>query len=892
MLVSPFAFFTLCVAIERNIAIISVGIDTGHEIRSIRIDHIHKGISISFILSFPFCVFSYYNVIVGGVNMKKKIVALCASLVVVLLSTVVAYAGYSPVISANNGGYIIAQKLQAVGNIIVDVSPSAASFTYKVTIGYDSLSDLCATANGYGVTCSLYYNSTQGLYVVRVHDGLTIDQMFDFTSTYGVLANSDGYVYTAQKEESGGNTTSNTYNFNQTIINNSTGTASSSPGYGGNVSSSTSDRDLQEDIYFRVWYVGEYVSILTDWTKFIYKTVNNIFNQLDNNVVPALEAVNSNLISFKDGVISSIGRLDIGLMTVIGQVDTIKDLSYRTYSGVSGLIARLDTLITNSNTLITNSAGIGSRLDSIINNGAVQVNTSSIDARLDKLISMYSKVNSVVLDTAAVNGGQITGAVGGALQDVMIYGRTRRENSQLTTTLPGLSVNGTPFVLGNTPLRSVHFTASVPAYITNDADLAAGVWKAGTYNYVSDTYNASTGEYVQRINAITLTGEETWSMATRAGSSSIFYTPFTGSNLRAESNLFNYVVPSTDFTQASANVDALGAAFTIYSNALRFVSPVASVDAWKTYLKNRVAEGNPVTVFWVPDPATEGTGTVSSWYADAATITIPEGDSTITADGLRVTGKYETYDSYTKTADIIAAINNIPPYDDSGLIAAITGMGTPTVTTDLTEVMSRLDLILGELQSTSGSATCEHIYAQHMEQDADCTLPGLMISTCSKCGDSYSEIVDPLGHDWVVSSHVDAVTDPDTGEETASAYDVYTCSRCDRTYEDHTGDGAPNEDYSNTSISKLVVQVFSKLGTFAGKLIGFFVHLLDKALTSVDNVISKFNDYTAQITGFGGSYTTWLTGFWGIIPAELQIALTFSVICMALGAVGKRLLFS
>jgi hypothetical protein len=83
-----------------------------------------------------------------------------------------------------------------------------------------------------------------------------------------------------------------------------------------------------------------------------------------------------------------------------------------------------------------------------------------------------------------------------------------------------------------------------------------------------------------------------------------------------------------------------------------------------------------------------------------------------------------------------------------------------------------------------------------------------------------------------------------------AAYDIYTCSRCDRTYEDHTGDGAPDEDYSNTSISKLVVKVFSKLGTFAGKLIGFVVHLLDKALTGVDNVISKFNDYTAQIGSF------------------------------------------
>jgi len=211
---------------------------------------------------------------------------------------------------------------------------------------------------------------------------------------------------------------------------------------------------------------------------------------------------------------------------------------------------------------------------------------------------------------------------------------------------------------------------------------------------------------------------------------------------------------------------------------------------------------------------------------------------------------------------------------------------------DLTPVLERLDAILAELQSTSGSATCEHTYEQHMEQEADCTLPGLQVSTCSQCGDSYSEIIDPLGHDWVISSHVDAVTDSDTGEETASAYDIYTCSRCGKTYEDHTGDGAPDEDYSSSSISQLVVKVFSKLGTFAGKLIGFIVRLFDKAISSVDEVISKFNEYTEQISGFGGDYPAWLTGFWTVLPSELQVALTFAVVCMVLGIVGKKLFFS
>lgn len=772
-----------------------------------------------------------------------------------------------------------------------NVSPRSSSLD-SVIIGYDDLADLVYYCNDHGLSASLYYNSAKNVYVGFLNDtGFKITEL-SISSVYGLLCNSAGKIYVAEKQASGGDTiTNNTYNYNHTVIN------PSSPGSTRTPVSNTAPTyweviDTLKAIYTKVDFTNQYLSIVCDWLNFQSGLLIDVVHSLERSIAPALEAVNNNLIVLKDGTVTGLNNLHEDLTFNSDVLLTQLNVQNAIYSSVAGLGSRLDTLIINSNTLIANTAGIGSRLDSIINNGAVQVNTSSIDARLDKLISMYSKVNSVVLDTAAVNGGQITGAVGGALQDVVIYGRTRRENFQLTAAVPGLSVNGAPASFGDAMLRAVWFTGTVPTYITDDATLSAGLWKSGSTNYVSDTYNVATGEHIQRVNTVVLTGEEAWSMAARAGDANIFYTSFPGQRLAAQSSRYSYIAPSTAFTQGSANVDDLAGSFTSYANALRFVAKVSSVDNWKAYLRNQVAAGTPVTVYWIPDPATDGTGTVSSWYADSATITIPEGDSTITADGLRVTAKYETYDSYTKTADIIAAINNIPPYDDSGLIAAITGMTTPTVTTDLTEVTSRLDLILAELQSTSGSATCEHTYAQHMEQDADCTLPGLMISTCSKCGDSYSEIVDPLGHDWVLSSHVDAVTDPDTGEETASAYDVYTCSRCDRTYEDHTGDGAPNEDYSNTSISKLVVQVFSKLGTFAGKLIGFFVHLLDKALTSVDNVISKFNDYTAQITGFGGSYTTWLTGFWGIIPAELQIALTFSVICMALGAVGKRLLFS
>ena len=623
----------------------------------------------------------------------------------------------------------------------------------------------------------------------------------------------------------------------------------------------------------------------------INNITTGIYKQVDlfNAYLPRLDDIYSRLSSIEAASWSSV------------------DVQGRILSSVSGISSRLDALVTNTDginfrldSLVTNTDGINSRLDSVISNGVVQVGSASLEARLDKLISMYSKVNSVVLDTAAVNGGQIKDAVGGELKDVMFWGDTAKvDNTFVSSDGVAYSLNDVKTTVNGLTLRSLNLGSTIPSYIVDDPVLYAGVWRKGTDYIISDTYNASTGEYVKRIETFTFNRENlqdaSYEIVSRGGSVYLFQLvlPIPWVCYNGSYDLTYYLhIPFVDgfkWGASTLNVDAYNDCVCVYHDG--FVLGVNSSYLADDVFSSLVSRTPAMEMLFVPDPYFDH-WVPSVQYFDLSTIAIPEGDSTISAEHLRITGKYETYDSYTQTADIIKAINNIPPYDDSGLIAAITGMTTPTVTTDLTEVTSRLDLILAELQSTSGSASCEHTYTQHMEQDADCILPGLMISTCSQCGDSYSEIVDPLGHDWVLSSHVDAVTDPDTGEETASAYDVYTCSRCGRTYEDHTGNGAPDEDYSNTSISQLVVQVFSKLGTFAGKLIGFFVHLLDKALTSVDNVISKFNDYTAQISSFGGSYPAWLTGFWGIIPSELQAALTFSVICMALGAVGKKLLFS
>ena len=851
------------------------------------------------------------------------------------------------------------------------VSPRQSSYT-SVSIGYDNLASLVYYCNENGLSTTLAYNSSLGVYVGWVYDDVFKITSLGVSFVSGLLCNSDGKIYTAERENS---TSVTVNNFNQTIINNSSGSASGTTG-SPSVSSSWQEKELLGKIYEKLWFINEWLQITKDWVKEVNYNVKNVNTNINNNVVPALVAINNNLSSM--------------LTDTASRLSSIQSASW----------ASVDA----ENRILSTLTGIGNQLGSVIRNGQLQVNTSPLEARLDKLISMYSKVNSVVLDTASVNGGQITGAVGGELKDVVFWGMSNQTSLQLYSspdinyTLNGAAAH-IPFTdpSGNTIiLRSVPLGSSIPSYISNDPVLLAGVWRSGSTYIISDTLDTSTGVYTQRIKELTLTGSESgYGARARANGSVLFYRLYTGDGqLAARSSHFTFVNFDSTLSSNGATSQSIRDCTFTYANGMFFLASTSftTTAQWTAWLKSHYNAGHPFTLYYVDGPASTWTAAPASTDS-CMTIAIPEGNSTISADLLRITGKYETYDSYTQTADIITAINNLQvnaaveldltplstrldtlntaiatvnsnvkniksytnsmktsltavntaltsviadgllkvdnsavvtalgkldkldelptiktavdgvnttiasviaegrlKVDNSAVVAAIEGIQAGTAA-DLSPVIVRMDAILAELQSAPGSAACEHTYTQHTEQEATCTLPGLLIFTCSQCGDSYSEIVDPLGHDWIVTSHVDAVTDPETGEETASAYDVYTCSRCQRTYEDHDGSG-PEEDYSSSSISKLVVKVFSRLGTFAGKLIGSVIHLFDKAITALDNVVSKFNEYVEQISGFGGGYPAWLTGFWGVLPAELQVALTFAVICMALGVVGKKLFFS
>lgn len=209
---------------------------------------------------------------------------------------------------------------------------------------------------------------------------------------------------------------------------------------------------------------------------------------------------------------------------------------------------------------------------------------------------------------------------------------------------------------------------------------------------------------------------------------------------------------------------------------------------------------------------------------------------------------------------------------------------------DLTPVLTRLDTIIESLGADLGEAGCEHVYVAEVNQEQTCILPGLQTHTCELCGSSYSEILESLGHDWQCTEHVEDELDPETGEVISSGYDIYTCSICDDTYNDYDGTGTP-ESGSDT-ITGIVSRVFEKIGSLVGELLAMVIRLLDKLLTGFDEIVTSFNEKTEQIVNFGSGYTAWLSGLWVVVPSDLQLALSFCVVVICLGIIGKKVVFA
>ena len=410
-------------------------------------------------------------------------------------------------------------------------------------------------------------------------------------------------------------------------------------------------------------------------------------------------------------MIDGINNITKGIYKQVDLFDAYLPRLDDIYNRLSNIEAASWSSVDVQGRIYSSVSGIGSRLDSIITNGEVQINTTPLEARLDKLISMYSKVNAVVLDTAAINGSQINDAVGGELEDVMFWGSSLKSGGQFVYADPlAYTLNGVVEPVANIPLRGMVLGTSIPSTIDDtDAVLMAGVWQGpnGKY-YVSDTYNAITGEYVQRLRSITYDGSEGWKMTAKSdGMNRFWYRDKSiedvsgGRDAMASAGWLGYKnYDSTFYNQANAAAASKNK-FTLAGQAFRIVvsaDDYPDVASWTSYLS-----ANPLTFFYVLSAPTDSGAAVDLpvvTMLDPVAIAIPEGDSTISAFRARITGKYETYDSYTQTADIISAIDRLQ-------------VG---VAPDLDPIVTRLDTLISQSSDTVVNVVNNNTYITNVYQ--------------------------------------------------------------------------------------------------------------------------------------------------------------------------------
>ena len=72
------------------------------------------------------------------------------------------------------------------------------------------------------------------------------------------------------------------------------------------------------------------------------------------------------------------------------------------------------------------------------------------------------------------------------------------------------------------------------------------------------------------------------------------------------------------------------------------------------------------------------------------------------------------------------------------------------------DMIARFDRIIELIQENKSSPdVCQHVYDMQVDRKETCTEPGHYLYTCSNCGHTFTEYIDALGHDWLVTGRVE-----------------------------------------------------------------------------------------------------------------------------------------
>jgi hypothetical protein len=189
---------------------------------------------------------------------------------------------------------------------------------------------------------------------------------------------------------------------------------------------------------------------------------------------------------------------------------------------------------------------------------------------------------------------------------------------------------------------------------------------------------------------------------------------------------------------------------------------------------------------------------------------------------------------------------------------------------------------------TEPDENCVHTYHYKDITPATCTAKGTRLFTCTKCGDTYTEEIPALGHDWIQIDDIQDVLDED-GNVIEKGYAFWECTRCKIQHKDYERTGPP-PDEGDSTITTLINNLFDKLGSLGGDLLDWLFELATEAMDGLGNIGDYFDEKAQEVEGFGGGFLLFLAAAFDVIPPELMTAMSLAIVFLVLGLFVKQVL--
>ena len=401
----------------------------------------------------------------------------------------------------------------------------------------------------------------------------------------------------------------------------------------------------------------------------------------------------------------------------------------------NSMINHIDDFNTAVNNRLTyigaKTSSIDSLLSSVINNGIVQVNTTSLDVKLAQLLGMYAEVNSVEQTTVSAAGNMITitNAIGGELQDLMFWGDTdyklhwaERIWYTLNSTNGYIDAPGGEYI----GLRGAFLGTSVPEAVSSDLKLY-GVLPS-SFSEVPDNSDLvySSSSSIQVYGSLIETSTE--------GSPDYYYEKCVpGYQSVGSMNALGYsftIIKGTDAPAANSFI------YTTMPVSFSVTDLAGTVHSFESSFSFRCSKNVAyATCSAFVYPSWDSSGTWKGWYAYYKPNFISSSRGfLLTTDGeptVRLLTSLPDTDRYyicSKTSEAVPVVyasrftGFLQAQADRLVNAIATGgvAGSGTLAVDLAPITTRLDLLIAKSNDTVVNVINNNTYITNVFQlDAD-----------------------------------------------------------------------------------------------------------------------------------------------------------------------------